>query len=386
LRTLVAPSFPPVLVPKTSASGSLDSRRAACASSSSRSRGSGGTVRAAAAVFVPGTFSRPPARSRCRSAMTALRQCGGRRGGRVRRRLRRVRGRRRLDEAANRLPRIAAPLGRRLAGRSGWTAVVGCETIGRPRRALRVPLNVMSREPDDDQRELLRLRAEVAERERGVRDTHEREQRHADALIARLRLAAHGREDHLADLRERLEAAERELVDLRAIRDALTPPEIPERPGVELAAALLPAAERVSGDFYSWRKDQRTPPSSSSATSWDTAWRQPGERPSHGPRLPRRLRSPTTRVSCSIGRTSRLSNAPATHSTTSPPRASPSSRESGVCGGPTRAIRRHYRSTTRASCPRRGRERPLGSGRSQVMRRPRVNSRPPLGCSFIPTG
>jgi serine phosphatase RsbU (regulator of sigma subunit) len=128
--------------------------------------------------------------------------------------------------------------------------VVGCETIGRPRRALRVPLNVMSRDPDDDQRELLRLRAEVAERERGVRDTHEREQRHADALIARLRLKAHGREDHLADLRERLEAAERELVDLRAIRDALTPPEIPERPGVELAAALLPAAERVSGDFY----------------------------------------------------------------------------------------------------------------------------------------
>jgi serine phosphatase RsbU (regulator of sigma subunit) len=38
---------------------------------------------------------------------------------------------------------------------------------------------------------------------------------------------------------------------LRAIRDALTPPELPQRPGLELAAAFLPAAaEKVSGDFY----------------------------------------------------------------------------------------------------------------------------------------
>jgi serine phosphatase RsbU (regulator of sigma subunit) len=52
-------------------------------------------------------------------------------------------------------------------------------------------------------------------------------------------------------LRERLQAAEHELEDLRAIRDALTPPELPERPGLDLAAALLPAAtEEVSGDFY----------------------------------------------------------------------------------------------------------------------------------------
>jgi serine phosphatase RsbU (regulator of sigma subunit) len=81
------------------------------------------------------------------------------------------------------------------------------------------------------------------------RETHEREQRQ-DALIARLRLEAGLRDDDLAVLRERLGAAEHELEDLRAIRDALTPPELPERPGVELAAAFLPAAERVSGDFY----------------------------------------------------------------------------------------------------------------------------------------
>jgi serine phosphatase RsbU (regulator of sigma subunit) len=108
----------------------------------------------------------------------------------------------------------------------------------------------MSREPADDQRELLRLRAEAGVRERELRATHAREQRHADALIARLRSEADVREEHVADLRERLDATERELVDLRAIRDALTPPDVPERPGVELAAALLPAAERVSGDFY----------------------------------------------------------------------------------------------------------------------------------------
>jgi phosphoserine phosphatase RsbU/P len=55
----------------------------------------------------------------------------------------------------------------------------------------------------------------------------------------------------VAALRGRLEAVERELDDLRAIRDALTPPELPQRPGLELAAAFPPAAaEHVSGDFY----------------------------------------------------------------------------------------------------------------------------------------
>lgn len=70
-------------------------------------------------------------------------------------------------------------------------------------------------------------------------------------LIARLRREAELREEELATLRGRLDAAEHELEDLRAIRDALTPPELPRRPGMELAAAFLPAeAERVSGDFY----------------------------------------------------------------------------------------------------------------------------------------
>ena len=58
------------------------------------------------------------------------------------------------------------------------------------------------------------------------------------------------RDEELAVLRSRLASAEHELQDLRAIRDALTPPELPKRPGLELAAAFLPAADQVSGDFY----------------------------------------------------------------------------------------------------------------------------------------
>jgi serine phosphatase RsbU (regulator of sigma subunit) len=71
-----------------------------------------------------------------------------------------------------------------------------------------------------------------------------------ETLIARLGREAAVHEDHLAELQERLDAAEHELEDMRGVREALTPPESPQRPGLELAAAFLPAAERVSGDFY----------------------------------------------------------------------------------------------------------------------------------------
>jgi serine phosphatase RsbU (regulator of sigma subunit) len=83
-----------------------------------------------------------------------------------------------------------------------------------------------------------------------VGDMHDREHRQ-ETLIARLRREAAVRDGDLAVLRERLEVAEHELEDLRAVRDALTPPELPQRPGLELAAAFLPAAaETLSGDFY----------------------------------------------------------------------------------------------------------------------------------------
>ena len=72
-----------------------------------------------------------------------------------------------------------------------------------------------------------------------------------ETLIARLRREAAVRDEELMTLRERLDAAEHELEDLRAIRDALTPPELPRRPGWSLPPPFCPlSAERVSGDFY----------------------------------------------------------------------------------------------------------------------------------------
>ena len=94
------------------------------------------------------------------------------------------------------------------------------------------------------------LPADVGARARETRDRDELEHRQ-ESLIARLRTEAAVHARDLAALREHLEAVEHELEDLRAIRDALTPPELPQRPGLELAAAFLPAvAEHVSGDFY----------------------------------------------------------------------------------------------------------------------------------------
>ncbi len=68
--------------------------------------------------------------------------------------------------------------------------------------------------------------------------------------MARLRNEARVHEDVITRLLEQLAADELELNDLRAVRDALTPPRLSSRPGVDLAASFLPAREGVSGDFY----------------------------------------------------------------------------------------------------------------------------------------
>jgi serine phosphatase RsbU (regulator of sigma subunit) len=107
----------------------------------------------------------------------------------------------------------------------------------------------MSQEPDKRDAELRRLHSQVDAREHDIRDMGEHEDRQ-DTLIERLRREARVRDDELAGLRGRLEVAEHELEDLRAIRDALTPSELPQRPGLDLAAEFVPAAEQVSGDFY----------------------------------------------------------------------------------------------------------------------------------------
>jgi serine phosphatase RsbU (regulator of sigma subunit) len=68
--------------------------------------------------------------------------------------------------------------------------------------------------------------------------------------VGRLQHEVHGHDAAVADLERRLAGAEDELTDLRAVRDALTPPQLPERPGLEVAATFSPATRRVSGDFY----------------------------------------------------------------------------------------------------------------------------------------
>ena len=106
----------------------------------------------------------------------------------------------------------------------------------------------MSHDRHDD--ELRRLHSEVDALKSDIVDLDDRDLQQ-ETLIARLRREAAVRDEDLAGLREHLDAAQLELGDLRAIRDALTPPELPQRPGLELAAAFMPAAaERVSGDFY----------------------------------------------------------------------------------------------------------------------------------------
>lgn len=70
------------------------------------------------------------------------------------------------------------------------------------------------------------------------------------ALVERLRREVEVHEDVILRLLERLAADELELNDLRAVRNALTPPELASRPGVDLAASFLPATDGVSGDFY----------------------------------------------------------------------------------------------------------------------------------------
>jgi len=107
----------------------------------------------------------------------------------------------------------------------------------------------LSEPPGTDPRELARLREQVSRMHGDALQADQLAARQ-DVLIERLRRQAGLHDDSLTALRDRLTAAETELEDLRVIRDALTPPELPERPGITLAASFLPATERVSGDFY----------------------------------------------------------------------------------------------------------------------------------------
>ena len=103
-------------------------------------------------------------------------------------------------------------------------------------------LELVAEDPAAVDREVARLRAVAGELHRRESDL--------SALVGRLESEARVHEDVIASLLERLAADELELNDLRAVRDALTPPELARRPGVDLAASFLPATDGVSGDFY----------------------------------------------------------------------------------------------------------------------------------------
>jgi phosphoserine phosphatase RsbU/P len=123
-------------------------------------------------------------------------------------------------------------------------------SVGTGRRSSEPATDVMSHGRESKDTELRRLHAEADQRERDIDDMDARDLRN-DTLIERLRREAVVHAEDFAALTDRLAAAENELEDLRAVRDALTPPRLPHRPGLELAASFIPAsAEQVSGDFY----------------------------------------------------------------------------------------------------------------------------------------
>lgn len=142
----------------------------------------------------------------------------------------------------------------------------------------------MSGEDESDSEELLRLQAELAARQEEVerlrvaaasaereisslREVARRESEQIDALqegaaashrielaqralIAELRAEVGEEARAELELGARLHAAELELVDLRAIRDALLPPTLVQREGMSIAAEVIPAEPYVGGDFF----------------------------------------------------------------------------------------------------------------------------------------
>lgn len=56
--------------------------------------------------------------------------------------------------------------------------------------------------------------------------------------------------DRQIELRAAVADRDRQIDELHAIREALVPVEVPERPALELASCYVPAEEGVAGDFY----------------------------------------------------------------------------------------------------------------------------------------
>ena len=101
-----------------------------------------------------------------------------------------------------------------------------------------------------DLRHLARQESEQIDQLQDDAVVSQRIERAQRALIAELR-AEVGEEERVEfELGARLRAAELELVDLRAIRDALLPPTLVQREGMSIAAEMIPAEPYVGGDFF----------------------------------------------------------------------------------------------------------------------------------------
>jgi phosphoserine phosphatase RsbU/P len=94
----------------------------------------------------------------------------------------------------------------------------------------------------EDALKIHQLQAEAVETDR-----IERAQR---ALIHELRAELGDAARDAESIQGRLTAAELELVDLRAIRDALLEPALIQREGMSIAAEVIPAGPYVGGDFF----------------------------------------------------------------------------------------------------------------------------------------
>ena len=114
----------------------------------------------------------------------------------------------------------------------------------------------MSGGGDRESEELQRLRSELEARDeevtrlRGETVEADRIERAQRALIGELRREVGDAELAAESVGERLREAEVELVDLRAIRDALLEPALVQREGMTIAAEVIPASAHVGGDFF----------------------------------------------------------------------------------------------------------------------------------------
>ena len=139
----------------------------------------------------------------------------------------------------------------------------GAESESEERRRLQSELEASDEEvtrlrmaAEDDARTIETLRgshgqdaAKINQLQQEAAET-DRIERAQQALIDELRTELGDAARDADSISGQLRAAELELVDLRAIRDALLEPALIQREGMTIAAEVIPAAPYVGGDFF----------------------------------------------------------------------------------------------------------------------------------------